>query len=195
MNIDVIDQLLGSMPDLWLPNELTPALDSTGLWLESQYPLLAGFDHIWRVDSSKTWTVLFNKSPVDSRAGTGAAAAFTANPPAQLNVAPNARVYGLDVVATQQALLSMTCGAVLQHRTASHENSDTVLARWLEGFHPDIWAGMQLPPPPTEKPSVNTGHPNELPRMRCQPCGCHPCRRPLPHKTKKPPRQPSHQAS
>ena len=195
MNIQVIDQLLGSMPADWLPNELTPALNDTGAWLESQYPLLTGFDHIWRVDSSKFWTVLYNRSPVDSRAGVGAAASFTASPPEHLNVAPSAKVYGLSVIEIQQGLLAQSCGAVLQHRTASFETSGTVLARWLEEFHPDVWQSLQLPPPPTEMPTLPSSHPSELPPLRYQPCGCHPCRRPLPHKVKRATRQPSHQAS
>lgn len=195
MQVEIVDSLLGSMPNTWLPNELEPALNATSLWLESQYPLLAPFDHRWEVNGGKSWSVLYNRTPIESYSGVGAAAAFTASPPAHLNVAANAKVYGLNVVETQQALLSMTCGAVLQHRTASFENSDTVLARWLEGFHPDIWAGMQLPPPTPDDQHVSTDHPSELPRLRCQPCGCRPCRRPLPHKVRQAPRQPSMQSS
>jgi len=191
MNIEIIDQLLGSMPNTWLPDELTPALNVAGLWLERQYPLLAPFDHRWEVNSGKFWSVLFNRTPVESYSGTGAAASFTASPPGHLNVGANAKVFGLDVTETQEALLAMSCGAVLQHRTASFENTDTVLAAWLAAHHPDIWAGLQLPPP---YQGVAKDHP--MPsglRGLCVCAGGCP-RRPLPHRVKRPPRQPSLQS-
>ena len=194
MQITIHDDLLGGMPADWITSELQPALDSTAAWLAARYPL-DGAAHEWHINTTHNWSCYYNVLPTVTYAGTMAAASFSRDVPPELNVKPGAKVPGLSTLEIQQGLLCQSTGLYLEFRTAAHETRDTVLAHWLEVHHPDIWQSMQLPPPPTEKPSVSTDHPSELPAMRCQPCGCHPCRRPLPHRVKRPPRQPSHQSS
>lgn len=193
MIINLVDNTLGSLPGDYFANTLQPAMDATGAWLEAKYPELSQLTHEYHLDTGRNWSVYFNRDPLETYAGTHAAASFSRNPPPEVRVKPGVAVPGLDVTSLQEALLSQSCGVYLSERTASPGSRDTLLAAYLEEFHPSVWLSLQLPDPPLYQ-EVAKEHPSELPQLRGFCCG-RVCRPPLPHRVPRPPRRPSQVSS